>query len=62
MQTCSLVDLTVQDSTGADIWLLAAEAHMVGERAVCILLECFLVGMANSGLTRTKKLAMQVSL
>ena len=62
MQTCSLVDLTAHGFPSADIRGLATEVHMVGERAVCILLECFLVGMADSGLIRTKKVAMQVSL
>ena len=57
VQTCSLVDLTVQSSTGDDIWWLATEAHMVGERAVCILLECILVGMADSGINKNKKIS-----
>ena len=30
-------------------WLLATEAFMVGERAVHIILECFLVTLMHSG-------------
>ena len=37
-QTCSL-----EAPPDVDIWWLAIEAHMVGEQAVHILLECFLV-------------------
>ena len=44
VQNCSLEDLIVPPPpTGADIWWLATEACIVGERAVRILLECFLV-------------------
>ena len=45
VQTCSLEDLTVQGTpNNADIyWWPATEAHTVGERAVHILVECFLL-------------------
>ena len=43
VQTCSPEGCPHPQQTSADIWWLATEAHMVGERAVCIPLECFFV-------------------
>ena len=40
VQICSLEDLTVQPS---DIWWMPTETCVVAKRAVCTLIECFLV-------------------